>query len=64
MQILTMTRGQRDNWQQKTRTARYLPVSDPLDRKQEQKMTLLDVLQRPNVPLDSLLTTMSWQGGE
>jgi hypothetical protein len=58
MEILTRTRGQRDNWQQKTRTVRYLPVSDPLDMKWEQKMTLLDVLQRPNDPLDSLLMTM------
>ena len=60
MQILIRTRGQRDSWQQKTKTVRYLSVrSGPLDRKQEQKMSLVDGLQRPNDPLDSLVVTMS-----
>jgi hypothetical protein len=63
MLILTRTRGQRDIWQQKMRIARYLPASDPLDRKQEQKMMLADVLKRPNDLLDSLLMRMRWQGG-
>lgn len=43
MQILTRTHGQEDNWQQKLkmRTTHCLLVgNDPLDRKQEQKMTL------------------------
>jgi hypothetical protein len=30
--------------------------------RQEKKMRLVDVLQKPNDPLDSLLTT--WQGGK
>ena len=41
---LTRTCDQRDDWQQKTRTARrFLVRNDPPDRKQEHKMTLVDV---------------------
>src|SRR6266404_4558590 len=59
MKFLTRTRGQWDSWRQiLLRIASCL-----LDRKQRQKKTPVDILQKLNDPLDSLPTMMSWQSG-